>query len=287
MLRFSNARLAVGVAFFCLAPTVSAQAQAKAYSLTDVLELVQGSVTSSRILKMIGKSCLSFKVTKEVESVLRNAGADNALIAGLGSHCYKGDDAVPTPSVKVPKKPIPKPPVPADDDETTYSFTDLVGDAENVPNITGKRPDLQSLSATVTPIGVRFRVRFAPASFNPSTSLAQIHIDTDNNGDSGFTRFGSEVVLNLGAGQYYGGKLNVFLSREGAVEFYDTKTIPFSVRADGFEAFLPFDQIPSLGSVLRFQVASSYSLGESSQTGIVDRLPNSHTYLKLPIKRRR
>jgi hypothetical protein len=80
----------------------SAYAQSKPFTLSDVEILVRGGVSSEKILSRVSGSCISFKITPESASTLRSAGADDKLLAGLLSVCYKEIERVVGP------KPLPK-----------------------------------------------------------------------------------------------------------------------------------------------------------------------------------
>jgi Tfp pilus assembly protein PilF len=75
-------------------------AQSKAYSLTDVLQLIQGGVPAISVLKRVSKSCISFRLTPDVIEVLRGTGASQELISGLRTTCFKsGTSPVPAPNL--------------------------------------------------------------------------------------------------------------------------------------------------------------------------------------------
>lgn len=66
----------------------TAQQAAKPYTLEDVLTLLQGGFSGTRILSTIGEQCISFRVA-DAEQQLLGAGGDSALIAGLRNVCYR------------------------------------------------------------------------------------------------------------------------------------------------------------------------------------------------------
>lgn len=82
-----------------LTPT-SVCAQSKPFTLSDVEILVRGAVSSEKILSRLSGSCISFRLTPESTSTLRSAGADDKLLAGLLSVCYKGSEPVPGPKIR-------------------------------------------------------------------------------------------------------------------------------------------------------------------------------------------
>lgn len=77
-------------AFAVVVPGARADAQSRAYSLDDVVDLVKGGVPTAAILAKTKSSCIDFHLTAEAGARLRAAGASDALVAGLVSDCYKG-----------------------------------------------------------------------------------------------------------------------------------------------------------------------------------------------------
>lgn len=285
MLRFRKTPIAIAAAIGCFALPISARGQTKAYSLTDVLELVQGSVKSSRILRMIGKSCLSFKVSKEIESVFRNAGGDNALIAGLRSFCYKSDEAAPTPPRQVSKKPSSKP-VSADGTEETQVFTDAVGDARADKDGIGPSPDLRTVSTTIISTGIRWLVRFDSATFNPHNTQIYIAIDADGDSRTGNPNLdGADVSLILGGTRAWWALGDfVRFSANSASVLSAERDVQFYVTADGYSFFLPFDRLPVIGPTIRFRISSRQLIKDGRfTTAILDYAPDSGR-ISIPVK---
>jgi TM2 domain-containing membrane protein YozV len=77
--------LAVGIVF---TPDVS-RAQQRPLSTEDIAELVRGEVAPGEILNIARPRCVSFRIDSTAETALRSAGADNQLIQGLRSVCYR------------------------------------------------------------------------------------------------------------------------------------------------------------------------------------------------------
>jgi hypothetical protein len=75
-------------------PVPAQQRTAPAYSLEDVLVLLQGGHSAQRILNRVRQDCISFRVDASVGE-LRAAGADQALLDGLRSICFRGAPARP------------------------------------------------------------------------------------------------------------------------------------------------------------------------------------------------
>ena len=59
----------------------------KPYVLKDVVALLQSRVRAPRVLQLVSKNCLAFRISSENEKLLENAGADAVLIAALRSVC--------------------------------------------------------------------------------------------------------------------------------------------------------------------------------------------------------
>lgn len=92
-----------GLAVLALISVASqtAAAQAKPYSLDDIIEFVKGDVASTSILSRVRGACINFKVSDAVVDRLRNQGASESLISGLRSVCYKGSSKeVDTPPAR-------------------------------------------------------------------------------------------------------------------------------------------------------------------------------------------
>ena len=58
-------------------------AQSQGITLTEVIQLQRGGVSNRQILRSATEYCRAFNVTDEVVGMLRTAGSDDALIAGL------------------------------------------------------------------------------------------------------------------------------------------------------------------------------------------------------------
>jgi len=107
MLIRSHTKTFVALAVLCaLSGTATAQSSPKPYTLDDVIAFVQNDVPATRVVSMAKNACINFKVTDSIADRLRNAGANDALIDGLRSACYKGasskDVEVPTRRVNPP-----------------------------------------------------------------------------------------------------------------------------------------------------------------------------------------
>lgn len=62
-------------------------AQSQGITLTEVIQLRRSGVSNRQILRSATEYCRAFNVTDEVVGMLRTAGSDDALIAGLRAAC--------------------------------------------------------------------------------------------------------------------------------------------------------------------------------------------------------
>jgi len=72
-----------------MAASGAAAQESKPYNLDDVMTLVQAGVSSTRILSTVKTACISFKMTQSVSDRLRSEGANDALVEGLRSACFR------------------------------------------------------------------------------------------------------------------------------------------------------------------------------------------------------
>src|SRR5438105_13670500 len=107
-----------GLALLCILAQPAA-AQAKPYTLDDVMAFLSGGVGATTILSRTRASCINFKVTESIADRLRGQGASDDLIEGLRSVCYKGSSKevdVPVtrhtnpPEPRVTRRVVPPPP---------------------------------------------------------------------------------------------------------------------------------------------------------------------------------
>jgi hypothetical protein len=104
MLIRSHAKGFVALALLCaISGRATAQSNPKPYTLDDVIAFVQNDVPAARVVTMAKNACINFKVSDSVAERLRNAGANDSLIDGLRSACYKGASSkdVETPTRRV------------------------------------------------------------------------------------------------------------------------------------------------------------------------------------------
>jgi len=83
---WKTGRLALGI--FALA--TAAEAQSTGRSLQDIIDLLAGRVTQSRVAQRAKEDCIAFPMDADAESKLTNAGASRELIASLRASCFTG-----------------------------------------------------------------------------------------------------------------------------------------------------------------------------------------------------
>ena len=111
----SRAVIAVGVFASMLSAPLAAQA--KGYTLDDILGLLRRHVASTRVLSLAKTSCVTFQVTDDVATRVRRAGGTQALVDGLKQVCNPngpGADSatkIANGAVPIPKPADPPPPV--------------------------------------------------------------------------------------------------------------------------------------------------------------------------------
>jgi hypothetical protein len=90
-----RAFVVLAIAFLAM-PRAAAQAQQTnpAYTLDDVVVLLQGGHSTARILARVTPDCIAFRVDAAA-AALRDAGADTALIEALRQVCYRAPAARP------------------------------------------------------------------------------------------------------------------------------------------------------------------------------------------------
>ncbi|MEP7067576.1 MAG: trypsin-like peptidase domain-containing protein, partial [Gemmatimonadota bacterium] len=107
-------------------------AQAKGYSLDDILGLLRRHVAGTRVLSLAKTSCVTFQVTDEVAARVKRAGGTQALVDGLKQVCNPNSSAadsatrISSGAVPIPK-PADPPPVPVDTSITVRLRAAVVG----------------------------------------------------------------------------------------------------------------------------------------------------------------
>jgi hypothetical protein len=153
-------------------------------------------------------------------------------------------------------------------------LTDTAGDATSDPRI-NLSPDL--VSATVTRVGdeLRFRIRFAPGTFDAATTNASLLLDTDRNPATGSPGvdascsndsaiFGMDYQIDAGkppTGQIY--------RFTGCGDFTFGSTASVVVATNGFDITFPLSAIGSEGGLLNFKVITQSQV-DGGSTGILD-----------------
>ncbi|MGE5326782.1 MAG: hypothetical protein ACM3NO_07065, partial [Deltaproteobacteria bacterium] len=97
---------------------ISAQEASKPLTKNNIIKLLKGDVPPARVETLARERGISFQVTSEVESELRQAGATDSLIATLKEVAPK--PAAPAPHA--PSQPAPAAPAPVAPVKTTALF---------------------------------------------------------------------------------------------------------------------------------------------------------------------
>ena len=88
-MRRNASRILLLLAFVGLPELAHGQAQpANPYTLAQLVVLLEGGFSAAEVLRRVGATCISFRLTPAVEADLRKAGADDALLRELRSVCY-------------------------------------------------------------------------------------------------------------------------------------------------------------------------------------------------------
>jgi hypothetical protein len=163
--------------------------------------------------------------------------------------------------------------VTATSSSSVSSITDATGDAS--PSGIPTSPDLVSANVLNDGTSLVFQVRFAPGTFDPATTLAQLLLDTDRNpatGHSGVdsgcatdaSSIGSEFLVNAQAGigdiEQYAGVCNTFASVADA---------SVTIVANGYDITVPLATINSNG-LLNYKVVVAAQLPGGGYTGVLD-----------------
>ena len=128
----SRAVIALGVLAFTFTLAAPLAAQAKGYTLDDILGLLRRHVASTRVLSLAKTSCVTFEVTDDVATRVKRAGGTQALVDGLKQVCNPntpaGDSAtrISSGAVPIPKAADP-PPAPVDTSITVRLRAAVVG----------------------------------------------------------------------------------------------------------------------------------------------------------------
>ena len=127
----SRAVIALGALMVTFALAAPLAAQAKGYSLDDILGLLRRHVASTRVLSLAKSSCVTFVVTDDVATRVKRAGGTQALVDGLKQVCNPntpaGDSATRISSGAVPIPKAAEPPAPVDTSITVRLRAAVVG----------------------------------------------------------------------------------------------------------------------------------------------------------------
>lgn len=161
--------------------------------------------------------------------------------------------------------------------------TDPAGDATTFSGV-NTPPDLVSASATVVGTNLKLSVRFAPGTFNSSTSLTQFVLDTDQNpstgspgSDSGGVNdrgiIGADYLVEMGSA--FRGNQAAILQYAGTPNVFNTiGFVTVSFFPDGMDVMVPLSLLGNDDGNLNFKVITASQIGPNSFTGVADYMPN-------------
>ena len=125
-------RAVIALAVLSLVFAAPLAAQAKGYTLDDILGLLRRHVASARVLHLAQSSCVTFEVTDDVATRVKRAGGTQALVDGLKKVCNPNTPAVDSATkissgaVPIPQPAAP-PPAPVDTNITVRLRAAVVG----------------------------------------------------------------------------------------------------------------------------------------------------------------
>jgi S1-C subfamily serine protease len=196
--------LALGVLACILSAPLAAQA--KGYTLDDILGLLRRHVSSTRVLSLAKTSCVTFELTPDVATRVKRAGGTQALIDGLKQVCNPNtpvaDSAtkISAGAVPIPKAADPVPPPPVDTSITVRLRAAVVGSDLTVRAL----PQLDLL--IISPSGDTTRV---------STDLEG---RVERTFKPGVYRIESTQAYELNGARYHWGLYETFQKDAGTIE---------------------------------------------------------------------
>lgn len=160
------------------------------------------------------------------------------------------------------------------------AVTDPAGDATDDTRVSPD-PDLVSASVGSDGVSLNLSVRFAPSTFNASTSRASFVLDVDENPGTGFpgidaanndsALLGVEYLVNVGADLGAAAEVLAFVSLPNT--FTNVGTFTATVLADGYDVAIPLSVLGGDDGRLAFKVETQSFLGPGF-TGILDYMPD-------------
>lgn len=163
------------------------------------------------------------------------------------------------------------------------SITDPAGDATDSGEGAPISPDLISGVATLDRGNLVLQLRFAPGTFNPATTMADITIDIDQNLATGFAGIdaahndaalmGVEYIVNAG-GDYNGSSPTVYTYTNPGFTSVHTGTLTYVT--DGMDVTVPLSALGNARGAMNFKVGVQRQLNPhvDGYTGIVDYMTN-------------
>ena len=155
------------------------------------------------------------------------------------------------------------------------TLTDPSGDA--TPTNAGTSPDLVSANVLNVGNGLIFQVRFAPGTFDPATTLANVLLDTDQNPATGHPGDDSSCINDSGI---LGLDYQVDAPTGQVYHFTACRTFTpggiaqVTTVANGFDIRVDFAQIGADDGILNFKVITERALSPNTSTGVLDYMSN-------------
>ena len=150
---------------------------------------------------------------------------------------------------------------------------DPAGDATADPRL-ARSPDLVHASVDVVDGQAHFVVRLVSGTFDRTTTLVIVNLDTDGNPSTGqaIAGLGVDYVISLGDGQgdtaligRYGGSPATFVSVD---------RVPVVFMADGMDVSLPLALLGNPSGRMTFRVMTFIHVPNTQTTGVIDVLPD-------------
>jgi hypothetical protein len=161
--------------------------------------------------------------------------------------------------------------------------TDPTGDTASVGDVRVARPaDLVYTGVQVTDHALRLTVRFAPGSFDPSTTGAMVLLDTDLDPATSVhsAGFRPDYLVSLHAGPVREATVSRGVTdadcpkAEIPCRYEPFKRVDLVLSNDGMEAVVPRSAFPRFDGRLNFRVIAYANLDGGRLTSTTDHMPN-------------
>jgi len=132
-------------------------------------------------------------------------------------------------------------------------------------------PDIVRATADVASCSVKFSIRLAGGTFDATTTLLIIQIDTDQNVSTG--RFGAEYIVSMGDRDGEGNSALIGKSDATASTFVTTGTVPATSVGDGMDVTVPLSMLGNDEGKLNFSVQAFAHLPGMATSSTIDSTP--------------